>query len=100
MDRALKLHDEMIEEAGCQPNQKLYSVLGRGCLQAGFSEKAVQVVRCAYQLAGHNMATPKRGQVAGVENKLLEEVVSTLNSGNMNDKENAQELIKDLKEHR
>merc|ERR1719388_661040 len=100
MDRALKLHDEMIEEAGCQPDQKLYSVLGRGCLQAGFSEKAIQVVRCAYQLAGHNMATPKRGGPSGVDAKLLEEVVSTLSSGNKAEKEIANELIADLKEHR
>merc|ERR1719253_2260806 len=99
MDRALKLHDEMIEEAGCQPDQKLYSVLARGCLQAGLSGKAVTVVRCAYQLPGHIMASPKRGQVAGVESKLLEEVVSTLNYGNATDKETAQELIADLKEH-
>merc|ERR1719214_338803 len=100
IDRALQLHDTMIEEAGCQPDQKLYSVLGRGCLQAGLSQKAVKVVRCAYQIPGHSMATPKRGQAAGVENKLLEELVSTLNSGNKYDKETAQELIKDLKEHR
>merc|ERR1719191_2191725 len=100
MDKALQLHDSMIEEAGCQPDQKLYSVLGRGCLQAGLSQKAVNVVRCAYQLPGHSMATPKRGQVAGVESKLLEEVVSALNSGNNADKENVQKLIADLKEHR
>merc|ERR1719160_386393 len=100
MDRALKLHDEMIEEAGCQPDQKLYSVLARGCLQAGLSQKAVTVVRCAFQLPGHGMAIPKRGQAAGVESKLLEELVSALNWGNAADKETAQELIADLKEHR
>jgi len=100
MDRALQLHDTMIEEAGCQPDQKLYTVLGRGCLQAGLSQKAVKVVRCAYQLPGHGMATPKRGQALGVESKLLEEVVYTLNSGSKADKETAQELIADLKEHR
>merc|ERR1719420_1849827 len=99
-DKALKLHDTMIEEAGCQPDQKLYSVLGRGCLQAGLSQKAVKVVRCAYQLPGHSMATPKRGQAAGVESRLLEEVVSALTSGNTADKETAQALIADLKEHR
>merc|ERR550514_1562407 len=96
MDRALQLHNTMIEEAGCQPDQKLYTVLGRGCLQAGLSQKAAQVIRCAHQLPGHSMASPKRGQVAGVESKLLEEVVSTLNYGNATDKDNAQELIKDL----
>merc|ERR1719321_1462174 len=90
----------MIDEAGCQPDQKLYSVPARGCLQAGLSQKAVKVVRCAYQLPGHSMAIPKRGQAAGVESKLLEEVLSSLSSGNAADKETAQELIADLKEHR
>merc|ERR1719321_1826698 len=90
----------MIEEAGCQPDQKLYTVLARGCLQGGLSQKAVKVVRCAYQLPGHDMAMPKRGQVAGVESKLLEEVVSSLNYGNTADKETAQQLIADLKEYR
>merc|ERR1719213_698971 len=66
MDKAMQLHDTMIEESGCQPDQKLYTVLARGCLQASLSQKAVRVVRCAYQLPGHGMATPKRGQVAGV----------------------------------
>merc|ERR550514_1900105 len=93
VDKALQLHDTMIDEAGCQPDQKLYSVLARGCLQAGLSQKAVKVVRCAYQLPGHGMATPKRGQPSGVEGKLLEEVVSTLSSGSKEDKEVANELV-------
>jgi pentatricopeptide repeat protein len=100
MDKAMQLHDTMIEEAGCTPDQKLYTVLARGCLQASLSQKAVRVVRCAYQLPNHGMAIPKRGQAAGVESKLLEELVSTLNWGNAGDKEAAQQLLADLKEHR
>merc|ERR1719453_1143856 len=100
VDRALSLHDSMIDEAGCQPDEKLYSVLARGCLQAGFLEKAAKVIRAAYQLPGHNMAVPKRGGPSGVEAKLLEEVVSTLNSGNKVEKEIANELVVDLKEYR
>merc|ERR1719265_3030062 len=100
VDRALQLHDTMIEEAGCQPDEKLYTVLGRGCLQAGFLEKAAKVVRAAYQLPGHSMAVPKRGGPSGVEAKLLEELVSTLNSGNKSEKEVANELVVDLKEYR
>merc|ERR1719482_634172 len=100
VDRALQLHDTMIEEAGCQPDEKLYTVLGRGCLQAGFLEKAAKVVRAAYQLPGHHMAVPKRGGASGVEAKLLEEVVSTLSSGNKAEKEIANELVVHLKEYR
>merc|ERR1719160_2464275 len=100
VDRALQLHDTMIEEAGCQPDQKLYSALGRGCLQAGFLQKAAKVVRVAYLLPGHDMATSKWGNAAGVESRLLEEIVSALNSGNKEEKEIANELLVDLKEYR
>jgi pentatricopeptide repeat protein len=100
VDRALHLHDTMIEEAGCQPDQKLYSVLARGCLQAGFLQKAAKVVRVAYQLPGHDMAISKWGGAAGVESKLLEEVVSALSYGNGAEKEVANELVVDLKEYR
>merc|ERR1719388_92054 len=100
VDRALNLHDTMIEEAGCQPDEKLYSVLSRGCLQAGFSQKAAKVIRAAYQLPGNDMAVPKQGSPPGVDAKLLEEVVSTLSSGNKAEKEMANELVLHLKEYR
>merc|ERR1719310_483172 len=100
MDKALQLHDTMIEEAGCQPDQKLYSVLGRGCLQAGLAQKAAKVVRVAYQLPGHGMATSKWGSASGVESRLLEEVISALNWSNKAEKEIANELVVDLKEYR
>merc|ERR1719386_460112 len=100
IDRALQLHDSMSEEAGCQPDEKLYSVLARGCLQAGLSQKAMMVVRAAYQLPGHDMAISKWGGAAGVESKLLEEVVSALSYGNGAEKEVANELVVDLKEYR
>merc|ERR1719456_2128362 len=90
----------MIDEAGCQADQKLYSVLGRGCLQAGVLQKAAKVVRAAYHLPGHDMATSKWGSAAGVDSKLLEEVVTALSSGNKAEKEIANELVLDLKEYR
>merc|ERR1719393_430963 len=100
IDRAMQLHDTMIEEAGCQPDEKLYSVLARGCLQAGFSQKAAKVIRAAYQLPGHDMAVPKQGSPSGVDARLLEEVVSTLSSGNKAEKDCANELVLQLKDHR
>merc|ERR1719453_804155 len=100
VDRALQLHDTMIEEGGCQPDQKMYTVLARGCLQAGVAQKAVKVIRTAYQLPGHDMATSKWGNASGVESKLLEEVMSALSYGNKADQDIAKELIVDLKEHR
>jgi pentatricopeptide repeat protein len=101
VDRALQLHDTMIEEGGCQPDEKLFSVLCRGCLQAGYSQKAANVIRCAYRLPDHNMAIPRHGgPPAGVEAKLLEEVVSALNFGNKAEQECANELVLHLKEYR
>merc|ERR1719311_665078 len=100
MDRALTLHNTMIEDAGCQPDQKLYSVLGRGCLQAGLTEKASQVVRCAYNLPGHNMVVSKHSSPCGVEPRLMEEVVVKLNSGSRAEREVVQKLVADLKDCR
>merc|ERR1719321_2290629 len=98
MDRALALHDTMIEQQGCQPDQKLYSVLVRGCLQSGLLEKAVEVIRCAYHVAGHSMATSKRSGPPGMEPRALEEVVVRLNAGSKAERECAQKLIADLKD--
>merc|ERR1719473_1666436 len=97
MERALSLHDTMIEDAGCQPDQKLYSVLARGCLQAGLTEKAAEVIRCAYHLPGHSMAISKRSGPIGVEPRLMEEVVVKLNSGSKVERDTAQKLVADVK---
>merc|ERR1719379_1919227 len=68
VDRALEVHDKMVAE-GCQPDQKFYSALARGCVQGGALGKAAVVIRCAHHLAGHNLATSK-GAPWGVETKV------------------------------
>merc|ERR1719311_139304 len=50
MGRALELHDNMITEAGVEPDSRTYAVLSRGCLNAGSLERAANVVRAAYRL--------------------------------------------------
>merc|ERR1719223_1999185 len=45
LGKALALHDQIVRE-GLWPDEKTYTVLARGCLQAGASEKAAMVVRC------------------------------------------------------
>merc|ERR1719420_1969298 len=87
----------MIEQQGCQPDQKLYSVLVRGCLQSGLIEKAAEVVRCAYHVSGHTMAVATRFAPSGIEPRTLEEVVVRLNAGSRVEKECAQKLLADLK---
>merc|ERR1719321_2655668 len=98
LDRALTPHDTMINEAGCQPDQKFYSALARGCLQVGATDKVDAVLRCAYHLPGHKMAT-SRGAPCGVEPKCLEEVIVKLNGGGHTDKTMAASLLDDLRKH-
>merc|ERR1719316_352255 len=85
IDRALRLHDTMIVDAGCVPDEKFYSALARSCLQVGAVEKAAAVVRCAHHLTGHVMAVPK-GKPAGMEQKIVEEVLEKLGAGSAADK--------------
>merc|ERR1719163_2222047 len=84
LERAIAVHETMIKEAGCQPDQKFYSVLARGCLQAGSPDKAVDVVRCAYHLPGHDLAT-SRGSPIGIEPRVFEEVLGKLKAGSARD---------------
>merc|ERR1719163_1723893 len=95
LDRAITVHETMIQETGCQPDQKFYSVLARGCLQAGSPNMAVAVVRCAHHLLGHDLVT-SRGSPVGVEPKVLEEVLWKLKAGSARDQKAAEELRADL----
>merc|ERR1719159_701271 len=96
LQRALDLHDDVIE-AGCEPDQKTYTVLVRGCMWAGNLVKAVELVRCAYLLPGHQFMAPSKGH--GVEQKVLEELVMKLNQGGQSDAALGRGLLLDLKQH-
>lgn len=86
----------MITEAGCAPDDKFYSVLARGCLQAGALVKAAAVVRCAHHLPGHHMPT-SRGSPPGLEPKAVDEVLSKLSASSTKDQGLAAQLSSDLK---
>merc|ERR1719491_147050 len=58
LEKALALHATMVGESGCRVDEKLYGTLARGCLQLNQPLKAVEVVKAAYQLPGHSLATP------------------------------------------
>merc|ERR1719313_1559536 len=94
MPRALKLHDSMITEAGVEPDERTYSVLARGCLQAGSCEKAANVVRAAYRLNPQGLVMPKRAP--GIEIRVLEEVMNALSAA-PNAEQLAVPLLADLK---
>merc|ERR1719311_1798623 len=79
LEKAMALHDTMVADAGCSSDEKFYAVLARGCLQLQAPLKAVEVVRAAYQLPGHSLATPARQtRPVGVEVRALEEVFTRL----------------------
>merc|ERR1719213_1242674 len=78
MGRALELHDNMINEAGVEPDSRTYAVLTRGCLNAGSLEKAADVVRAAYGLSPVHMCTAKRAP--GIEQRALEETMAALST--------------------
>jgi len=96
VQRALELHDEVIA-AKCEPDQKMYTVIARGCMYAGNLYKAVEVVRCSYLLEGHSLMQPQKRH--GVESKVLEELVMKLNQGSQCDAELGRNLLADLKHY-
>jgi len=101
LDRALALHDTMVADSGCWTDEKFYAVLARGCMQLHQPFKAIEVVRAAYQLPGHSMATPARkGKPSGVESRALDEIVGRLRSGGKDENEALASLSADLLEHR
>jgi len=77
--KALAIHDQLVEER-CVPDQKTYVALVRGCLQAGFVDKAAAVVRCAFHCRGHDMKQAD-GPAPGVDRGCLQEVIAKLGSG-------------------
>jgi pentatricopeptide repeat protein len=101
LEKAMALHDTMVSDAGCRTDEKFYAVLTRGCLQLHQPLKAVDVIRAAYQLPGHNLAQPSRpGRPVGVEARALEEVANKLQAGGKEDQEVFATLSADLLEHR
>merc|ERR1719321_1381474 len=78
LERALTLHDTMVADEGCRTDEKFYAVLARGCLQLHQPLKAVEVVRAAYHLPGHGLATRSNARPVGVEARALEEVAGRL----------------------
>merc|ERR1719237_1684661 len=75
LEKAMALHDTMLADEGCRVDDKFYAVLARGCLQLHQPLKAAEVVRAAFHLPGHGLASPtRRSKPVGVESRALEEV--------------------------
>mmetsp|Transcript_102229 Transcript_102229/g.284765 ORF Transcript_102229/g.284765 Transcript_102229/m.284765 type:complete len:1078 (+) Transcript_102229:112-3345(+) len=102
LERALALHDTMVADTGCTTDEKFYAVLARGCLQLHQPLKAVEVVRAAYHLPGHSLASPARRDTppVGVDARALEEVTSRLQAGGREEQDALAALTADLLEQR
>lgn len=101
LDKALQLHDTMLADAGCRVDEKFYAVLAKGCIQMHQPLKAVEVVRAAYRLEGHSLASPqRRGPPVGVEARALDEIVAKLHQGGQQEHEALESLAADLLQHR
>ena len=55
LGKAITLHDQILNDGGCTPDQKTYSCLARGCMNSGAMAKTVEAIRCAFHLPGHSM---------------------------------------------
>merc|ERR1719453_2990192 len=73
LERAMQVHDRMASDPACRPDEKAYSVLVRGCLQANGLNEAIRALRCAYGLD-----KTAKGHAPGVETELLAEAMAKL----------------------
>eukprot|EP00928_Gymnodinium_smaydae_P022070 TRINITY_DN18654_c1_g2_i1.p1 TRINITY_DN18654_c1_g2~~TRINITY_DN18654_c1_g2_i1.p1 ORF type:complete len:1124 (-),score=225.40 TRINITY_DN18654_c1_g2_i1:67-2994(-) len=88
LQQALELHETMVSDASCRVDDKFYAVLAKGCLQMKEPLKAVQVVRAAYQLAGHGLGeSARKGRPIGIEAAALAEVAARLEAGSKEERE-------------
>jgi len=72
VNQALSVYNKMVGELQCLPDQKAFSVLVNGCIQAAALKEAVQVTRCAYMLPAKGLDAPTRDQrPVGMESKLV-----------------------------
>jgi len=102
LEKALSVHDTMVADGGCSTDEKFYGVLARGCIQLQQPLKAVEVVRAAYRLPGHSLASPARkdARPVGVDARALDDVVARLRAGGKDEQDAIASLSADLLEHR
>jgi len=93
--KAFAVYDDMVTEGRCMPDEKLFSALVRGSVQAGNIDKAVAFIRCAHDLPGHNL-TKLSGCTPGVDTRCVDEVISRLGANSSA----AKELLADLQARR
>jgi pentatricopeptide repeat protein len=96
LERAMTLHDAVVADPGCVLDNKFYAVLARSCLQLHQPLKAAEVVRAAYRLPGHSLATSVRSEMVGMEARALDEVAAVLQVGGKKEQEAFASLTADL----
>lgn len=93
ISRAFHLHNKVVSEGLAPVDEKTYTVLARGCLQAGMPQRAAEVVRCAYHLLDSGNLMPSAGKAQGVDASCLKDVLQELHQTSP---EAAEEMEADL----
>jgi len=93
VSRAFHLHNKVVSEGLCPVDEKTYTVLARGCLQASMPQRAAQVVRCAYHLPEAGTLVSSLGKAMGVDTSCLKDVLQEFHQL---DPEAAEQLKADL----
>jgi len=84
VNQALTVYNQMVKELRCSPDQKAYSVLLNGCMQAGALKEAVQVARCAFGLPGTDLlAAEGEANNPGVEPKIMSMLDNKIRNTNL-----------------
>lgn len=83
--QALTVYNQMVTELRCSPDQKAYSVLLTGCMQAGALKEAVQVARCAHGLPGKDLLAADGDNDVGVESKIMSMLDAKIRNANLDE---------------
>jgi pentatricopeptide repeat protein len=93
VSQALSVYNKMVSELQCLPDQKAFSVLLNGCIQAGALKEAVQVTRCAYLLPGKDLTSVDSEEIVGVEPKIISTIDAKVRAMNVEE-----DILKDWEE--
>jgi len=86
VSHALTVYNQMVEGLRCLPDQKAYSVLLNGCVQAGALKEAVQVARCAYLLPGKDLVSSNNADYPiGVEPHIMSTIDRKIHSASVDE---------------
>lgn len=76
--KAFDLYNKVVEQGLVSVDSKMYTVLARGCLSCGATDKAAMVLRVAYRLPCSGSLLAVEGRLHGISADCLKEVLAEL----------------------